>query len=181
MMTQKPIKPSALPRLVLFPDDPDFVPENIPQLIDELTAFGLLGKPWRDQRYLTGTRFMQEIVFVGCSPFLRVDPQEDLDFCHIEIPEPTETPAFHAGAYSGTARCPSCKSPLPQSSADKLFCPACQQAFPAERCLWRPGRTVRSRVVINIWGIQKGDAQPTEGLMQLLEQTTGAAWKLAFL
>jgi len=174
-------KPTAAARLVLSPGDPDYVPADLRKLVERLTDFGLLGTRWKGHRFLVGKRFMQEIVFVGCSPFLRVDPRDDLDFCHIEIPEPTVEPLFYRGPQCGGPRCPECRTPLGEALPDGFHCDVCNKSFSAHACLWRPGRTVHARFLISIWNIHKGDARPTEGLLQMLETFSGMPWKIGFL
>ena len=86
-------------RLVLAAD-PDWLPADRDAFIAALTERGLFGSHWRDGRYRVGRRFMQEIVFVGCSPFLRVEPRDDLDFCHLQL-SLAATPRFVRSAEAG--------------------------------------------------------------------------------
>ena len=168
-------------RMVLFPDDPLAAPTDVDAFVAALTTRGLLGERWRDNRFLVGRRFMQEIVFVGCSPFLRVDPRDDLRFCHLQL-EIMEQPRFLRSADAGRPRCPECGGEMDESDPEAYRCHGCGRELAAWQCRWRPGRALHARSLLSIWTLQRGDARPTEALLAFLgEQLGGAPWKTAFL
>lgn len=167
--------------MVLYPADPEYAPVDHDAFVDALRQRGLLGAYWRDNRYLVGHRFMQEIIFIGCSPFLRVDPQDDLPFCHLQLSIAAE-PTFLRSPQAGSPRCPQCRAVLiADADVDYLRCSSCHQDFKPKDCYWRAGRTVWSRCDISIWTLQKGDAQPTASLLDFLQEISGVDWKTAFL
>lgn len=177
---------SNMSRMVLYPADPGYAPATMTGLVEQLQQRGLVGERWRDDRYLVGHRFMQEIIFVGCSPFLRVDPADDLEFCHLQIAEPEVTPVFRYATDAGPPRCPECRQPV--SAADdeedeneQFYCSECQCKFQPRECVWRAGKTCDSRILISIWTLQKGDAQASESLLIFLHEITNVDWKVAFL
>jgi hypothetical protein len=168
-------------RMVLYPAAPAYVPEAAEPFLQALMARGLLGAHWRDDRYLVGHRFMQEIVFTGCSPFLRVDPCDDDRFCHIQLSSLPDS-RFLRSPEAGNPRCPQCRKAVVASRVSgRRFCPACELELELHECAWRAGRTVWSRFLISIWTLQKGDAQPTEALLDFLHDLSGVSWKTAFL
>ena len=171
--------PSHLGRMVLYPEDPAAVPAQKTAFANALVARGLLGEHWRDDRYLAGHRFMQEIVFVGCSPFLRVEPREDFDFCHLQLSIADE-PLFLRSADAGRPRCPSCNGEVTEMAA-RFRCKACALDLAPAACRWRPGGTVWARTLISVWTLQRGDARPTDALLAFLEAALGCPWKIAFL
>ncbi len=163
-------------RLVLHPADPEWIPADREWFVAALTERGLFGAPWRDGRYLVGHRFMQEIVFVGCSPYLRVDPRDDLDFCHLQLTL-ADAPQFRRGVDAGEPRCPCCRRTL-----QAMRCADCNRELAPQDCLWRRGTTLWARCWISVWTLQKGDAQPTDSLLASLETLAdGIPWKTAFL
>jgi len=175
------IETTAGERMVLYPVDPYYVPEARDTFLQALIQRGLLGAHWRDDRYLVGQRFMQEIVFIGCAPFLRVDPQDDLQFCHLQV-FATEEAIFRRSPQAGAPRCPQCRVALISNAvADLEMCPQCHRKMALQDCAWRAGRTVWSRFGINIWTLQKGDAQATDSLLDFLQRLSDVKWKTAFL
>ena len=168
-------------RMVLYPASPDYAPGVSEPFLQALTTYGLLGPHWRDDRYLVGRRFMQEIVFTGCSPFLRVDPRDDFRFCHIQVSSLPES-VFFRSPEAGNPRCPQCRKGVAASRASgKVLCPVCEHELELHDCVWRVGRTVWSRFLISIWTLQKGDAQPTAALLDFMHELSGVSWKTAFL
>ena len=168
-------------RMVLFPADPLAAPTDAAAFVVALTTRGLLGEPWRDDRFLVGQRFMQDIVFVGCSPFLRVDPRDDLRFCHLQL-EISEQPRFLRSADAGPPRCAECGAEVDERESGNFRCPDCDHELAAWQCRWRPGRAVHARSLLSIWTLQRGDARPTDELLAFLgEQLGGGPWKTAFL
>ena len=168
-------------RMVLFPDDSLAAPADLDAFVTALTARGLLGERWRDDRFLVGRRFMQEIVFVGCSSFLRVDPQDDLRFCHWQL-SITAQPRFLRSSDAGRPRCPECGGEVNEVDSGRFLCSGCGCDLAAQDCCWRSGRTLYARTLLSIWTLQRGDARPTEALLTFLgEQAGGSPWKTAFL
>ena len=55
-------------------------PKSASQVANELEAvlrdIQLIADPWEDAGFLVGAQFMRHISFVGCMPFLRVEPED---------------------------------------------------------------------------------------------------------
>ena len=80
-----------MPALLLHPAEPGWRPEGPGQLRDCLRRIGLIGEPapGGGPDYLAGPRFLQQVVFLGCSPNLRLAPDPadpEAAYCHVRLP-----------------------------------------------------------------------------------------------
>ena len=108
-------KPLHTGRLALTPIDPDFEPEDIPGMVRQLQQIGLIDEALAGSkdRYLLGTQFMQLVTFMGCSPFIRLQPGEAGEpFCHLIMDGPSVAPRLLAGKNTRPPRCASCRKRL---------------------------------------------------------------------
>ena len=101
-------KPLHTGRLALTPIDPYAAPEDIPAMIRRLQRIGFIDEPLieSEDRYVLGTHFMQLVTFMGCSPFIRLEPGETGEpFCHLVVDGPSAQPRLLAGKNTRPPRC----------------------------------------------------------------------------
>lgn len=125
-------KPLHTGRLVLTPVDPYFLPQDPAAILDRLRQLGLVDGALTETEghYLLGTRFMQLVTFMGCSPFIRLEPGEPEEpFCHLIVKEPTAEPKLLTGNNTRPPRCAACRKRLDdwrERLAGRLVtCPHC--------------------------------------------------------
>ncbi|MES9832712.1 MAG: hypothetical protein ABW139_10780 [Candidatus Thiodiazotropha sp. DIVDIV] len=101
-------------RLVLTPKDPYLLPEDPEAIFTKLQEIGLIDAPLQiGQAYLPGEAFMQLITFMGCSPAIRLAPDEtDQPFCHLLLEGPHSRPKLITGKNTLPPRCASCRKRL---------------------------------------------------------------------
>jgi hypothetical protein len=105
-------KPLHTGRLVLTPTDPYFLPQDLSAITTRLQGIDLIGAPLAgsDHHYLLGERFIQLVTFMGCSPFIQLEPgHEGEAFCHLVIEDPTEQPRLLTGKNTTPPRCAACR------------------------------------------------------------------------
>ncbi|MEJ2426985.1 MAG: hypothetical protein P8101_21575 [Candidatus Thiodiazotropha sp.] len=102
-------------RLVLTPVSPYAALEDHAPLIAMLREIALIDSAIlpHTNRFLLGENFMQWINFMGCSPFIRMEPGEDNEpYCHLIIDGPTPHPRLLAGRNTTPPRCANCRKRL---------------------------------------------------------------------
>jgi hypothetical protein len=102
-------------RLVLTPVSPYAALEDQAPLVAMLREIALIDSAIlpHTNRFLLGENFMQWINFMGCSPFIRMEPGEDNEpYCHLIIDGPTSHPRLLAGRNTTPPRCANCRKRL---------------------------------------------------------------------
>lgn len=180
-------------KLVLQPA-PEYVPTNQQSLTDSLTDIGLIGAIYEEDAasYLPGSRFLQLISFLGCSPHVRLEPPPDgsNDFCHICFLGPFERPRLLYAGNSRPPRCPACGKVLShwrelltpwsdELSKQAIHCPSCNSDLLPIRLNW-PRNAGYGRFFIQIHGIFPEEAVPLPELMECL-QADGDNWRYFYL
>jgi hypothetical protein len=81
-------------RLVLTPQDPYLLPDQPESILDALHEIGFIGEALKEPPgYLPGERFMQLVSFMGCSPYIRLQPDGSGEpFCHLRLEGPHPRP-----------------------------------------------------------------------------------------
>jgi len=149
------------------------------KISEALIKQAFIGTSLGDQRYATGERFTSLLTFMGCSPHIELDPQENQPYCYIEI-HTTEKPVFNHGTNLKKITCPHCKQKI-QSYIDKqLLCPKCKNELIPDQINWRKSAFIAS-TWITIGNIYELEAVPSDFLLDLLEETTGESWKSAYI
>jgi len=179
--------------LLLHPADPSTAPDA-DRVLNALKTTGLAGAPMEriDNAWLAGEQFLQSVTFMGCSPFIELEPAGDdgEDFCFIRL-HIFQTPQLIFGRLTRPPKCPHCKKPLLHQPGDiarmlkagetaDLECARCKKPSSARDVLWRRDAGV-GRVFVEITSIFPGEAVPVGGFMQQFEQLTGSPWKYFYI
>ncbi len=160
-------------KLYLYPDDPNYQinPENIHSLLQKLAFTGDL---LSSNRYATGDNFVSLLTFMGCSPNIELEPQEDKPHCYIEI-ESNKQSQFTSGKNTKYPRCPHCKEALNNPN-----CSNCNQPINLAKLNWRKSAFVASSWIA-IGNIYELEAVPNDQLLNTLKSETGVNWKHAYI
>ena len=190
-------------KLILLPADPQTVMDDCGRLATSLRAIGLIGEPLSYEDglfYPTGSRFLQLVTFLGCSPAIELDPPKEAadlsaaiaggDFCHV-ILSCADTLAFRADPQTRPPRCPHCGQPVSAWEQDLQAwranpalagweCPACGHAGRLTDWVFRKTAGF-GKVFLEIRGIYPSEAVPGEALLQTLRDLTGGDWLYIYI
>ena len=175
--------------LILHPDDPGSRPQ-LQQLRQLLTGIGLIGVAvaGRQQSFAAGEQFLQLITFMGCSPHIRLEPQDEHDsgYCFVRLVS-FDTPQLRVSAHARPPRCQACAKPVAEAwpeeyaSHGAVTCPHCRHRHQQPRQLrWRNDSGM-GRVFIEIHNIFPGEAQPVAALLRQLQEIDGSPWRYFYL
>lgn len=166
-------------RLYLYPSTHKLVlSKSIKPLLSHLQLIGEPIPSQTDNRYATGDRFLSLLTFMGCSPTIELEPQDDKPHCYIEI-EQRDSPCFISGANIKPAKCPHCKANI-TTLKNALNCPHCHKKIAPETLNWRKTAFYAANW-ITIGNIYELEAIPNDHLFTALEEKTGAKWKAAYI
>lgn len=164
--------------LILYPRDPDWVPDSPETMVEVLHNCGLIDlNRITGERYEFGNEFARLINFLGCSPTL-YDADSGHGLFHILLPSSFNTPQLVAGDYA-RPRCRRCKKPivgwLQYVESSSLVCPHCGKIEDIGSLHWRRQGAV-TRTLIVIEGIMEGIAVPTNVLLVPLQSLSHSDW-----
>ncbi|MDD5391630.1 MAG: hypothetical protein PHE17_01290 [Thiothrix sp.] len=76
-------------RLLLYP-----LQETGVSVTPVLQTLGVLGAPLAAGVFATGEHFLDHLCFLGCSPDIELEPQDNKPFCYIRVPMDGEITIF---------------------------------------------------------------------------------------
>lgn len=161
-------------KLYIYPIDPNI---SIPKVLisNFLEKEEFTGDIIERRRFSTGTRFLSHLTFMGCSPNIELDPQEDKPYCYIEIESHTKA-SFVFGSNQKKSRCHYCKNEIQKP----FFCPHCQKTLSPNRINWRKTAFVATCWIL-VGNIYEREAIPNDQFLDTLAQETGVKWKIAYI
>ncbi len=196
-------------QLILFPQaelgqqDPSI---DVPALLFGLRSAGLMAAASEDfelpsgtnaeiaTHFAAGPRFMQLLTFMGCMPFLVLDPTEGKQqlieggidgFCHLRWLEYSEPPWLLATRFS-VARfsCPQCNAKgeyVTDASAwgepwQGVQCHDCGAELDRTCIRWRRSGAITA-CALTIWGIEPKEAVPSAELIPCFDFTDNNIFK----
>jgi len=179
--------------MVLYATDPYFRIDSrdalIAYLADRQLIAGALADNTDAPRYAPGTRFMELLVFTGCSPSIGSAEDDSIyNQYDIELPLPAMQPRLVAGSSSRPPECPECRAiaaiPLIETRiipGQVLYweCPQCNARVPLEKINWKRRACVTSSTIV-INGIHEGEAVPSDELLTDLQSYSGVAWSYCY-
>jgi len=181
--------------LYLYCIDLKYYPENYNAFIQACLQRGLIAPSSlvSADEYLVGDEFLQQITFMGCSPYLKVFPDNDhdTDFCRVTIPSNSSAIEYKAGQQATAPRCPTCRKAgeLPQDiiqqwQKDKkdvdIFCVHCEQSSSLYQLDWRRNAGF-VQFYIRISNIFPKEAIPSQALLDWLANVTKREWKYFYV
>ena len=182
----------SVSRLVIYPDDYDYLPQNREEIQQALFDIEFIGEPLssRDNklRFLIGEQFLNFVTFLGCSPAIEIEPPADgnEDFCHVQISPVFAQLEFVADAAGKGPRCPHCRHEetnwpalVKNWQADNALqyqCPECQRLTDMLDLSWRKA-AFAAHVFIEVYSVFPNEAVLADKVLSILEQATGVAWK----
>ena len=182
-------------RLVLTPQDPYRLPADLDAVVARLTGIGFIAGPLPNttDAFRLGENFMQWVTFMGCSPFIRLEPGDaDEPFCHLVIDGPYARPRLLQGRNTTPPRCESCRKRIDdwqavmrrwaQEQADRsVACPHCGHAQDPAYYDWRQSAGC-GRIFLQVENIFPQEAVPTPALLDQLRSASGdLPWRHFYL
>lgn len=160
-------------KLYLYPETSTYSvnPENLKALLQKLK---LVGQSLSSTRYSIGDNFVSLLTFMGCSPNIELEPQDDKPYCYIEI-ESLQQARFISGKNTKYPPCPHCKKPLKNTE-----CSNCNKKVNLADLNWRKSAFL-AKSWITIGNIYELEAVPNDQLLSALETETGIKWKHAYI
>lgn len=176
---------TPVPRLILHPADPRYVPGDHNEIFKALLAIGLLTETTCDKHtYLAGKEFINLLTFLGCSPEIKLSPQDGENFCSISIPGYHEDNMLLGYTSTIIPRCPACKHKVNDwkqhihdwKHGNHIYhCTECQQQTPVAELNWRQeGGYGHCAIIIN--HIHPHEAVPADKLLSTLQQASQTEW-----
>ena len=176
---------TSIPRLILHPEDIQYIPHSVANILQQLKSIGLISKPGNDaSMYLAGNEFINLLTFLGCSPNINLSPDEGDNFCSISIPDIHETTVLLGYTSMIIPRCPSCKHKVADwkqhfhhwKTGDYTYtCSECQTETPVAKARWRQ-EAGYGRFCIAINHIHPHEAVPSDKLLNALQQASDTCW-----
>jgi len=182
-------------RLVLTPEDPYRLPVDLDAVAAGLTGIGFIAGPLPNttDAFRLGDNFMQWVTFMGCSPFIRLEPGEaDEPFCHLVIDGPYVQPRLLQGRNTTPPRCGSCRKRIDDWQAvmrrwaqgdreRSVACPHCGQHQDPAYFDWRQSAGC-GRIFLQVENIFPQEAVPTPALLDQLRSASGdIPWRYFYL
>lgn len=179
----------SVPRLVIYPVDSGFCPEDRQLISDALAAIEFIGEPCGEagqHAYLIGEQFLNWITFLGCSPAIEIEPPADGsdNFCHIRLSECYDRSVLRADSAGKGPRCPHCRHEESQwqqlDYEGEYTCPGCQQVTPVSELNWRKA-AVAARFFIDIYSVFPHEAVLADRVLEVLQQATSTPWQYFYV
>jgi len=70
-------------KLYLYPDDSSLFVDKL-DLESLLSAIEFIGQKQIENRFQVGNKFLSLLCFMGCSPNIELEPQDDKPYCYIK-------------------------------------------------------------------------------------------------
>jgi len=173
-----------MPSLLLHAADPLWLPSEPGVLTDMLRGIGLLGEsmsPAGKHEFLAGGQFLQQVMFLGCAPQVRLDPDQPgagQALCFIRLQVYDET-VFLCDEPFPAVRCPACRARAEvgtHSDGDVLHrCRQCGRETLSSQLDWRRGAGF-AHCFIEVCGIYPHEAVPSDQLLAGLADFSGGDW-----
>lgn len=161
-------------KLMLYPSDSSYLYDG-DKMVYFLKSKELIENNIGGNRYSTGSQFVSLLTFMGCSPDIELEPQNNKPYCYVEL-ETRDKPEFVSGSNLKKSRCTHCKKEI----TTPFICPHCQQAHKPEKINWRKTAFL-AQSWITIGNIYELEAIPSDLFLDALEKETGTKWKPAYI
>ena len=171
--------------LFLHPSIHSDTPDNIALLISALRESGFIADETdpakKDLSFFAGSRFLDYIAYMGCSPAIQFEPTEkQKNFCHIKILQFELPQLIHSNKQQKSPQCPKCNKPVKNwqhnISSETILCDLCHTRSAIEEYNWRK-MAGHARLFIEITDIFPKEAIPQQLLLDKLTKITSIDWK----
>jgi hypothetical protein len=178
---------------LIFRAPPGSVPDA--SLMERLLLkIGMIGPAYagKELGFLVGEHFLQLVTFMGCSPYLQLEPPVDGSsrFCHIHLLGPYPHPRLLHGANTRPPRCPGCRKRIAgwqekltrwerNPAEANIECPHCRRHSTPLELDWQRNAGV-SRFFIRITEVFPGEAVPVPALLEQLKGA-GGEWDYFYI
>lgn len=174
--------PVAQHGLVLFPAHPACAPEDREALTQALTRLGFIGAARQAGQFSAGPKFLERVVYLGCSPRVILGESE-AGVC-VSLLGPFRDARLRA-SRTARPRCPVCRrdvklASLPAQPDERIRCPQCGSSHHALELDWRR-RAGFGRFFVEISDVFEAEAVPDDSLLDALSQATGCSWDYFYL
>ncbi len=183
----------SMNKLILYPTEADFHIAHQPAFIETLRQMGFIGDLFTQRKrggYLVGSNFFSLITFLGCLPFVPIEPTNEGEFCYIDISPIQKEAQFLASSRLREVRCPKCRNEeknwqqvvaqwIEDKKNFKYECPKCGHYAPITRLNWKRKAAI-TRWAIEVHGIYESEAVPNDSLLQALKQQTDVVWDYCY-
>ncbi len=167
--------------LVIYPTNPNWIADNPEALTKTIQELGLAGEPLNkdENSFLVGEKFLDHISFMGCSPNIKLENEnDDGKFTFIRVTT-TESISALTSKHSFAPHCPHCKKPEKNwreiLTDNQIECSHCQQTSGAWLFNWRKSAGF-GRYFIEITDIYPKEAVPQPSLLDSLEKSFQVPW-----
>lgn len=175
-----------MPSLLLHPRDPSWVPDDQDDFDSLLHRLGLSGDPRAPGEFQAGPRFLNLIMFLGCSPRVALEPAANADpdsVCCVRRHRYPQV-SFLAAAKRPPVRCPACRAPAGEvdtRTCDRAVrCAACGQETRLAELDWRQAAGF-GRFFVELTAIHPHEAVPSDKLLDSLHEHAGIPWRYFYI
>lgn len=172
-------------------------------LVKGLSEMNFIGKAIFEQsadnatEYCVGESFLSSITFMGCSPYIELEPPEqfkptdEANFCFIRLSKTLQANiSYHAEQLEllkTVPRCTQCRKVISNWSLKaqglnaamnnwSLNCPNCEALLTQDDLDWRKASGV-GNVFVEILNVYLQEAVPTDSFLHQLEVITSSKWQ----
>ncbi len=171
--------------LYLYPAQPDFTVDHLPDFIHALQAIGLIAHKIDTektaQHYFTGEKYLDYIAYMGCAPSIQFEAGADNEkFCFIKIHQLPKPQLIHSRKQPRAPHCPHCNKPVKnwqdKKTAASIHCDLCGNSSAIEKFNWRK-MAGYAQLFIEVTDIFPKEATPQQALLDKLAAITGSKWQ----
>jgi hypothetical protein len=174
-----------VPSLLLHPEDAYWTPDpgdKLTPLLDELGLIAAETDVCAATEFYAGPRFLNLIMFLGCSPRVVLDPREVREgetVCGVRYRLYPEV-SFVSADTPPRPRCPVCRASVSQLEPVAynrcLQCARCGEVRQMSALDWRRAAGF-GRFFLDVGGIYPHEAVPADKLLEGLHRHTGCTWR----
>jgi hypothetical protein len=174
-----------MPSLMVCPQDACWVPADLSALAGLLGDLGLTGDTCTDggkNTFWPGQRFLNLIMFLGCSPRVSLAPQQDGEgqpVCRLLLRRYSDVQCL-SSLHRPDVRCPHCKiaAKVNEDIAHntQYLCAGCGVSVPVSDLDWRRAAGF-GRFFLEVTGIFPHEAVPSDKLLDTLRRYAGVPWR----
>ncbi|MDH5185182.1 MAG: hypothetical protein OEX12_14970 [Gammaproteobacteria bacterium] len=166
------------PRLIFHPKDPQQIIAHdlLQQSMWEIGFIAEKLSGHADNSYAAGEHFIELLSFLGCSPVIKMSPQDGDNYCYIEwIDRPVAE--LICGSQPFQPRCNKCRQLLSDwqtqlNNGSSIQCHECDSQMALEQVNWKQSAGYASQFLI-VHNIYLHEAVPGERLLMTLQKLSG--------